>query len=326
MVCLLFVAWEGIQGNYNASQKHMDSGRALLSRFHNQVRSKASLSMVVSDIMQVLARMDIAAIAFSDDTAPYRPPLDDSVDTILCYIQQPFSSLRQASAALMEIARQLLRLGSEAIIGTDVVEQTRQRNIFDEYSQHLSIWEIHWDAWLANNKSTSGSLSALNVELWQACANALVASDFIGPELRYDDALSEFHGVVESAEKLAAAIFQDCEFISFSLDLGYLVPTFFAATRCRDSGLRHRALEVLRRYPRHEGAWQSGPAAVIAGKWIEIEEAGLVSEGGDGPIPEHRRVAIMEVQVEKSSGSARLRFQLSDANGEAPVLEELVTF
>lgn len=66
IMCLLFIAWEGVRGDYLASQRHMDSGRALAARFHHQIRQKASLASIVHEIMLVLARMDISAIAFSD--------------------------------------------------------------------------------------------------------------------------------------------------------------------------------------------------------------------------------------------------------------------
>ncbi|OAA79509.1 hypothetical protein LEL_02995 [Akanthomyces lecanii RCEF 1005] len=326
IVCLLFVAWEGVRGDYQASQRHMDSGRALAARFHLQMGQKASLAGIVHEIMQVLARMDISAISFSDDSAPYRSPGQQSAESDRQLCIDTFTSIQEASASLMEITRQLLRLGSEIIPGIDEAEAAQRQSVIDKYSRHLNDWAVHWEEWCAANKIASRSMAILNVRLWFACAKALVETGFRGPESRYDKATDMFRDVVSFSDKLASAIFQESGAISLSLDLGYMIPTFFVATRCRDPSIRRRALVVLQSYPRHEGAWQSGPAAVIAERWIAVEESGLVDVHEAAHIPESHRVVLMEVQVRKSDGQARLRFQLAGIDGACSVVEETVSW
>lgn len=325
IVCLFFVAWEGVRGDYLASQRHMDSGRALAARFHHQLCEKVSLSRIVHEIMQVLARMDLSAISFSDDSAPYRSSPHTGTEPEL--VMDTFSSIQDANAHLMEITRWLLRLGSEIIPGMDEAEESQRQRKVDKYSRHLEAWAVHWETWYAAHESSSDSMSILNVQLWYACAKALAETGFRGAETRYDMATDRFRDVVDFSEKLSSAIFQaSAGAISLSLDLGYLIPTFFVATRCRDPRLRRRALRVLQAYPRHEGAWQSGPAAVIAQRWMAVEEGGLGDVQDAAQIPERRRVLLMEVQVQKSDGRARLRFQLAGVDGASPVVEDVVSW
>lgn len=326
IVCLLFVAWEGVRGDYLASQRHMDSGRALAARFHHQIRQKASLAGIVHEIMLVLARMDISAISFSDDSAPYRALGQESVEFDRGLAMDAFASIQDANASLMNITRCLLRLGSEIIPGIAEAEAAQRQSVIDKYSRHLREWAVHWERWCAANKISSDSLSILNVQLWFTCAKTLLKTGFRGPETRYDNATGMFRDVVGFSEKLSAAIFQESGAVSLSLDLGYMIPTFFVATRCRDPSIRRRALHVLQSYPRHEGAWQSGPAAVIAERWIAVEESGPVDVHEAAQILEGQRVVLMEVQVQKSDALARLRFQLAGAEGACSVVEEIASW
>ncbi|KAJ3476760.1 hypothetical protein NLG97_g9022 [Lecanicillium saksenae] len=324
MVCLLFAAWEAVQGDYRASQRHMISGHALFARFYHQIRQRASLSAAIHEIMQVLARMDISAVSFSDDSAPYQSPADEHPGVDLWLSICAFRSIQEASLHLMEIARWLLRLGSEIILGMSEEDLSRRQAAIDKYSQRLEEWSIHWNAYHAAHNLSADSMSVLNVQLWHACTKALVETGFNGPETRNDKSIARFRDVVELCERLSSAIFQDSGAISFSLDLGYLIPTFFVATRCRDPSIRRRALAVLQTYPRHEGAWQSGPAAVIAKSWMEVEEDGLGGVQEAAQIPEKQRVVLMEVQVQKSDGRARLRFQLAGTDDSSPTVEKVV--
>lgn len=326
MVCLLFVAWEGIQGDYQASQRHMDSGRALIARFGRQISAKASLSGVVHEITEVLARMDISAISFSDDSAPYNYSPHESLGSGLSEVSGAFTNIRQASSQLMEITRMLLRVGREFALDGDAAEQKRRQDLIDEGAKHLEIWEAQWVTWCSENMPSPDSLSVLNIQLWRACIKTTIATGFCGPETRYDSATDMFREVISHAEKVSLSVFQDSEPVSFSLELGYLIPTFFVATRCRDPRTRRRALAILRSYPRHEGAWQSGPAAVIAEKWMQVEERELGEVEDAAQIPELGRVVTMHVQVQKNHGRARLGFHLSGTVDGPAIIEEVVTF
>ena len=57
------------------------------------------------------------------------------------------------------------------------------------------------------------------------------------------------------------------------LFVGYCDPVFFCASRCREPGIRRRAIAVLKKLPRQEGIWQSTGAAMIAERWVQVSSA-----------------------------------------------------
>lgn len=333
IVCVLFILWEGMRGNYAASKSHMESGRALLNRFWFQTKGQANTQNHLSDILQVFARVDISAITFSDSSAPYSYSLPDLFSIGADFQLEPFDSLQQASSVLMEIVRWMLMLGNEAVMefesgGSD--QSSDLATAMANCKHHIKDWGTHWDVWVAKYSHTSASIPVLNVKLWQTTAKLMIDAGFAGPECRYDAHEEEFSQVVDLAELLSNAIADEPEIsTSFSLDLGYIVPTFYAATRCRDPDVRRRAVDVLQLQPRHEGAWQSIPAAVICERWIKVEEEGLSIPFPACQVTEARRVSTMDVEVLQQQRLAKLRFHVSgEANGSVPahVREETVNW
>lgn len=333
IACVLFILWEGMRGNYAASKSHMESGRALLKRFWFQTKGQTNTQNHLSDILQVFARVDISAITFSDASAPYSYSLPDLFSIGADFQLESFHSLQQASSMLMEIVRWMLMLGNEAVIELESGSSSQSSDLataMDNCKRYIEEWGTHWDTWLSKDSHESPSIPVLNVKLWHSTAKLMIDAGFAGSECRYDGHEYGFSQVVDLAELLANAISNEVELCtSFSLDLGYIVPTFYAATRCRNPAVRRRAVDVLQLQPRHEGAWQSIPAAVICERWIEVEEEGLAIPFPACQVTEERRVSTMDVEVLQQQRLAKLRFHLSgEANGNAPayVREETVNW
>jgi hypothetical protein len=82
-------------------------------------------------------------------------------------------------------------------------------------------------------------------------------------------------------------------------------------TKCRDRRLRQEALELLERFPRRDGVWDTAMIAAV-GKWImEKEEQGL---GPDEPIPEKARVRLMEVKMPTAKKEVQIRYTLIEGS------------
>lgn len=79
----------------------------------------------------------------------------------------------------------------------------------------------------------------------------------------------------------------------FTLSLGCVSNLYFAAARCRNTAIRHRALDLLRRCNRREGLWDSTIAAHVAANVIAIEESNTLQ-------------ATQDVRRDKSARSPRL--------------------
>jgi len=59
---------------------------------------------------------------------------------------------------------------------------------------------------------------------------------------------------------------------TFSMSLGIVKPLYLCATRCRDSSLRHRAIDILSTCQRREGLWDSELAGRVTQRIVAIEE------------------------------------------------------
>jgi hypothetical protein len=333
VICLLFVVWESMQGNHAACQRHVNSCRAILSRFWQRAQKNNSLREKLSEISQVLARMDISTISFSDGLAASTSrssihfPSKGLLETGSDYGSEQFHSLKEASSSLMNIVRELLIISNEILPGHPFENLARIYSLdssLEHYSQCLASWGKRWSLWKQANKDVQTSLPAIHVELWYATAKTTTIAGVTGPESRYDILKDHFTSIVQYAEFLSSALSNKANPSSFSMDLGYITPTIFVATRCRDPQLRRRALKVLRSTPRFEGSWQSIVSANVCDQWIAIEEDELGNVTSAGQIPEERRISVMDLGVEADSRQARLRFQLSSHCGPGEIRERVI--
>lgn len=102
---------------------------------------------------------------------------------------------------------------------------------------------------------------------------------------------------------------------TFTLDIGIVAPLFDVACRCRDPGIRRRAVHVLTVSDRQEGIYSSALAAIIARGVIEVEEEGLdVKVAGD--VPGWKRVVRVGRSFDGDGRRARLEFFRMGMEGE----------
>lgn len=325
IMCLLFVVWENMQGSYSASQKHMNSCRVILARFRDKAQGNMALYAELDEISNVLARFDISAISFSDGRAP-RPPEDvgTSSHNEATSHRRPFKSVQDATSQLMKITRKLFVISNEGNAGHPYENSSNTfSSRLEEYSRHLGEWEVFWALWKAENSKLCLLPAALNVSLWHATTKTAIDAGVSGPESRFDDMEEHFLEIVQYAEALRTSLAKDPGTSSFSLDLGYIVPMAFAATRCRSPNIRHHAVQVLRSTPRCEGAWQSIQSAMICDTWKQVEEQSLGKVTRASQIPEDRRISVMDLHVLSETHQARLVFQLS-GRGPNEVLERII--
>ncbi len=73
----------------------------------------------------------------------------------------------------------------------------------------------------------------------------------------------------------AAAVSNNAPGHSFSLEMGFIPPLYFAVVKCRRPILRRRTPSLLREAPKQEGSWQRRLYSRIAERVIELEEDGL---------------------------------------------------
>jgi len=119
-------------------------------------------------------------------------------------------------------------------------------------------------------------------------------------ETAFDAFLPDFDDMVTRIESLADSLALppaqplDNESTTFTMELGILHPLFFVAIKCRDWGVRRRAIAALKRGGR-EGVWE-GPIVAVVAEWVaRLEEAGV--EVG-ACIPEEKRLHEVRKDVD----------------------------
>ncbi|TQS32279.1 hypothetical protein Golomagni_07411, partial [Golovinomyces magnicellulatus] len=168
IVCILFILWESMRGNYAASKSHMDSGRALLSKFCAQSKDSVVLQSNLNHVMQIFARVDISAMTFSDTSAPYQYSLEGLFAAKPKMLLDPFESVQQASVVLMDLIRWLLVLGNEHAQGVSVYTEIQGdglMKVMDDCRLHFDEWNLRWEEWLTQNNEQTKLPPSLHVQL-----------------------------------------------------------------------------------------------------------------------------------------------------------------
>ena len=114
---------------------------------------------------------------------------------------------------------------------------------------------------------------------------------------------------------------------AFSLSLGIVPSLYISATRCRDSYIRHRAINLMLFCNRREGVWDSELAGRIAKRAVVFEEnAANIPPGTPyvpADIPMGVRVRTLSPEFENERG-LKIWFDPEDEN--IPVVEELISW
>jgi hypothetical protein len=295
----------------------MDSGRAIIAQ--NTLRIKhASRRKDLIEIEHALARLDLPAICFSDRTSPYRYNLQDFYDTNPSLVLESFHTIQEAQAAFIDLLRWLLILGNHIDfedLNGDLVTLARYQAEKVRCTAVINTWYSQFEDAVAR-ADDADSLLILNLRLWYASAQILTKAETYGPEKRFDEHLHLFRDIIRYGEQLAASLADPNQSRSFSFDLGYMIPVYLAATRCRDPALRRRAVKVLHKYPRQEGVWESTAAAAVASRWIAVEEEGLGIVTCAADIPEYRRIRFIDTRADVESQTANV--MLIPGGGEQP--------
>jgi hypothetical protein len=115
-----------------------------------------------------------------------------------------------------------------------------------------------------------------------------------GGETYADAFLDDYVQIVELATNvLEQSVDQDkttLRKVVFNFDVSIVVPIFIVALRCRDCKVRREAIELLWKYPRREGFYDSLMAAKVVSWFMSKEEEGMV----DGYVPETARLRIVK--------------------------------
>jgi hypothetical protein len=302
--CLLFISCENFQGSTVAGLSHVQSGLNLLKDWKS-TRSLATMSIGSADWL-IRSRIEPIFERLRDQTSKYRPSrtvkhsassTDPDIMTCSPVVQYSFHDLFVARDKLLEIIQWTLHY----------TKSPQKKSYKARIQKELENWEN------AVTKYTQGLLlqdslegrTALALRVHHRLISILVETSFAASETVFDKFQVVFQRIFEDCDSIikhrdsdlsGAYSEQAGRMTLFEYDFGMIPPLFSLACRCRDSGLRRRAIRLLRDLHRSEGLWDSCSAAQIAEGLVTEEEEGLAAIQSCQDVIEQSRIQGIRAQ------------------------------
>ena len=339
VACVLFICYESLLGHYAMAQMHLQNGLRILSEANKDPpwSSKTDRQKVPDDILHVFSRLDLQAMSLSESSSPY------SFANSLRRIKQPepvplrFSSLAEAQYHLFEYTKWLFLLGEvlETTELTDIQEPLLSRFACnDELTRWLTALESFLEKSRYDGTWTHELQYAYNLlQVYHGITVILCEPFTLHAELLYDRHYSQFNnmlGLLESITSATASVQASqrslCK-LSFSFELGVVLPFFLIGVKCRDPKLRRRAIAHLYSINRREGLWDSLGAAKVAETIMNMEEEGLGDVQRADQIGIERRVHEMFAMINIERREIQLRCLMNrPSDGQSEPKNLLVYF
>ena len=337
LVCYLFTCFDYLTGNDVQALKHLGGGVELSKTIDrgkmkdgsaSRCAGSSEISTLISHVTRQIRRLDMQAGMFLVDWTPTdmldaSPPSDSAFQSL----NQAADQLQILLARVMRLyitEQQLSLLGEmppllSSSLKAVVLEQLETwSGLFENCLQQGNCYETHFEA---------HSLAS-RLRLQYSMAWILLRGYGPGREMDYDDYLPQFQQCVALACDVATAHERFSQSLkpTFTPEIGVIPVLYVIGVKCRHPVVRRNALNILRRQPVREAAWDSISIARIVERVIEIEEGGFEITQSMERIPVWQRIeALSWVHVDDGGQSAtRLEIIYTFCAQEGVHVESLV--
>ncbi|TQV97965.1 hypothetical protein V2A60_006329 [Cordyceps javanica] len=279
---LLFTAIASLQGDVPAAVLHVINGQRILHRWKSKIASTQAIDvsnrecsssglLTPNCVEAVMGRLisqssNIRQKPWSDD---YYRGLETPVIS-----EDPFHSPEDAYYEFEPLCKAYFELGENNKFITDPEEKQPPYPVRRAYLAALTEWTLKFNAMRERKgivDTPNYKEAILVLEARQIGMEIEVQRDPAGQESTWDEFNPHFARIVALGEQLRDSLCQDGGRV-FSFSSSMMDVFVLTATRCREYGVRHRALELLRRQNAREGLCNSRLGHAIAVGWAEIEE------------------------------------------------------
>jgi len=188
------------------------------------------------------------------------------------------------------------------------LEETRQMHL-----QRLQQWSIAFQRCVLSTTdihSTKVLPTVLLAKINHATVTLMLQTLFAATEMLYDAYTPQFAHILSLTEALVSTTSRKKLHPSApSFEQGIIVPLSFIIMKCRQVGLRKRALQLLRQAPEREGMWNRDSVLRVAKLKVSIEERSRVGVE-DKELPEAARTTRERI-VELGGGRVGVYFRRS---------------
>ncbi|KAK6364835.1 hypothetical protein LTS17_011739 [Exophiala oligosperma] len=293
VACALFIHMENMLGRYDSSLIHLTHGLNILKSMYNPSGTLANSDCIslkswtdcTNDwIIQTFLALDIQARILRND---YHDLLWSPINILT----------RQKTFHSPETARQELdMLLISTLLLTQQLRETKRAPSSNDLQQRIDIL-TRLNSWLKMvDETRSQSIAPVSSKddfayqllcLYHTVTMIMTdVSIYADPECRYDHHTSTFISVLRQG----ISLFKKAPTHSTShepqgstdsrsiCDLGWIMPLYFTATKCRHHRIRLQAIRMLEMSLHKEGIWDSAMAASIAREAMQTEEGQFLAD------------------------------------------------
>lgn len=296
---VLFMSIEILQGDHVSGYKHIAAGFSMAAeagRYMKSPRKTRTHHITIDDeLVQMFTDLEVQSklpqfYTGNNSSKGLTSFLSTLPKLHLPSIPSCFATVQAAKASL------------DAILGyVNFFHSERSQFLYsktvalNKHLEALNRWKIAFSPLLQKARvltnAVEGTRPSLEVDTQAYIPHLILASTHVlaviivisnagrCSEMLYDDLTAEFQRIVDYAETIIHAIYSSSILVYIS-EVGILPSLHVAASKCRVPGLRRKAIELMRKCPVQEGAWEGYGCAKACEWMMGIEESG----GGDGDL------------------------------------------
>lgn len=278
--CVLFICIETIQGRMEEALQIYEQGVNLILDLRTQVAlgwvSTTKAALLEHMLIPLFLRLGTVSLTISGFQPGNVFALSEPNTRA-----STFTSISSARSAITVLAMEVMLFEREARVHVDTVggEAFVSRDMLarkQSLQTRLGDWKRSYDCYCQNFSAESSSLLAFEPVLltYQAAASVSLSGCLTYSEAVYDAHIADFVTIVDQAEMvLGASAGPDGTQPPFTFEMGVGIPLFLTSLKCRETGLRHQALQLLRQAPPMQGFFKCTPVALLAESLARIEES-----------------------------------------------------
>jgi len=356
--CLLTICFESFHGHHENALGQINAGLSIMQDWLNKQHIAKHMSglrspnpdVIDNRLFHSFMRLEVAAMQFFDRRSGdfHREQSLEGLETVE-RMPQSFGDLEEAGVYFCVVRKRIMhfikwmeskkvvhRYHKQSRLGPTNIKTTfpnRHLNVVlgpghievESYSGELKRWATAFQPIMDRSRSSEGQmelLPALLMKLHEKLLFILLVGLKFHEECLFDQFLPEFTEIVALAETLLAhpSLAHSAGKAVFIFDPNIVLPLLVVAIKCRNWGIRRKAIELLQANPRREGTWDSSLAAGIGFWHMTIEEEGL--QTGDF-VPEKNRVCMAGVTQDFEKRTARLSAS-QEIDGETIIHETTI--
>ncbi|KAL4923310.1 Zn(II)2Cys6 transcription factor [Aspergillus undulatus] len=349
--CVLFLCIEILRGDPNAMQIHFDSGTRLLRQLQRGNRDclvlvKHNPEAFDDHLVDVFAKLNLQFLMLGHASQQKEAFVPSFHYKDHLQLLPRFPSVREVQQSINPVLLSVIYLMKEREQQTLYTDRHPPRPSAAQLQKQkvlqcaLSDWVASYErsiTALCTSISWTERFGLLLLRVYADVSTILLATCFSIKETAYDCHLSLFDSIVNRYQT-----FHEDEYLPeanncpahpfFTTDTCLFPPLYFTALKCRNQGIRQKAISLLEEYHHLEGPWTGPMVAAVAKHVVSLEEKDFKealqsstdqSDPGTGIVlPEFCRIHCVECKPDGDSKTSaltlrRFRHELGEAGGWA---------